>query len=225
VQRHSKSKNEIIVEIGSGLGVDAFEIASHGFSVVSLDISKEALKQQIAKADGKGLNIIPVVADALHLPFKTNSISFFYHQGVAEHFSNPKPFLSEQYQALKPGGFLLIDVPQTLTFYTLKKKWAIYRHKWFAGWETQYAPYGLRRLVKSLGLKVIECYGREYDILPLIWLRDIETLGKTRFGHPIVPKPLRRLIGSTWRYWESFELSNYLKLCIGIVARKDENRD
>jgi len=214
------SLQAVIIEIGSGLGVDAIEIATSGRTVIALDISRNALALMRSRISDRNSEIMPVVADALHLPFRNDSVDLIYHQGVMEHFSDPEHFLAEQIGALKSGGIMLADVPQTFTFYTLRKKWAMRRGKWFAGWETEYTQNRLCRRLRSAGLEIIETYGHGYDIRPLIWLSNLEDLGLKRFGHRILPVFIRRPASRVWRFWESLPISNNLRLCVGAVARK-----
>ncbi|UCE65650.1 MAG: class I SAM-dependent methyltransferase [Candidatus Zixiibacteriota bacterium] len=225
VFKHVRSKDSIIAEIGAGSGVDALEIARAGYSIVILDISGESLRLIKSKLKETGVELMAVMGDALNLPFKHGSLDFVYHQGLLEHFENPRPFLFENRRILKTDGKLLADVPQTFTMYTLKKKLAMLRGRWFAGWETQYTPNKLRRILRKAGLKVIDIYGRDYDIAPLVWLSNIETLGKTRFGRPIVPRLITKPISAAWDYFERLYLSNYIKHSIGAVAVPHENRD
>lgn len=223
IRKHVSTKDSIIMEIGVGSGVDAIEIANVGYTVIALDISRESLKLLISNAKGKPIELIPIIADALNLPFKNNSMDFIYHQGVMEHFKDPLPFLAQHKKALKNGGKMLVDVPQTLTLYTLKKKWAMARNKWFAGWETQYTPVGLHRVLKKAGLKTIEIYGRDYDFILYHWFCNIEELGESRFGRPILPRLISKPISLAWRFIERSWLSGYFKHCIGAVAVQDED--
>lgn len=223
VLKHVTLSKPVILEIGAGSGVDAAEIAKRGHTVVALDMSEEAMKLLKSIAAERQVELISVIGDALNLPFKDNSIDFIYHQGVLEHFKNPYPFLAQHKKVLKTNGKLLADVPQTFTVYTIKKKWAIARKKWFAGWETQYTSRRLRRILNLAGWQVMEIYGRDYEFPLFIWLRDIGTLGKTRFGRPMVPRFISWPIGKAWRYFERTEFSNYFKHCIGAVAQKKED--
>lgn len=225
VLKHIYSKSAAILEIGAGSGADAVEIAAAGYTVVAMDISKESLKLVKLRAKEKQIELIPLIGDALNLPFKENSLDFIYHQGVLEHFKDPLPFLSQQKRALKKGGRLLVDVPQAFTIYTLKKRWAMARNKWFAGWETEYSPRKLRRTLVKASLTIISFYGRDYDFIPFIWLSNIENLGKSRFGRPVVPQFISRPIAKIWRIFEGFELSNNIKHCIGAVAAPSEDRN
>ncbi len=210
---------DIVVEVGSGLGVDAVEISRSDRSVIALDLSREALR--LMKSKTVGLSVFPVLADAMALPFKDNSVDLIFHQGVMEHFRDLGSFLAQQKKVLKTGGFLIADVPQMFTLYTIRKRWAIFRNKWFAGWETQYSPGQLRRMLSNNGFHVKEIYGRDYDLNPLIWIRDIEKLGSRRFGHPIIPKIIRGPVSALWKFWEKRKISNYIKHCVGAVAVKE----
>jgi len=225
VFKHVRSKDSIITEIGAGSGVDALEIARAGYAVVMTDISQESLKLIKSKSREMGIEPMAVMADALNMPFKPNSLDFIYHQGLLEHFKDPQPFLYETRTILKTDGKILVDVPQAFTIYTLKKKWAMARGKWFAGWETQYTPNKLRRILKKAGFKVIEIYGRDYDLGLFIRLSNITTLGKTRFGRPILPHFISKLVSEVWRFFERRYISNYFKHSIGAVAVPDENRN
>ena len=225
ITENVESKDFIIMEIGAGSGIDAMELARAGYAVIVTDISVESLRYIRSKSNKAGIEVMAVMADALRMPFKISSIDFIYHQGLLEHFKNPHSLLSESRAVLKPKGKVLVDVPQTFTFYTLKKKWAMARGRWFAGWETQYTPARLRRVLKKAGYEVKVLYGRDYEFAPFVWLRDIRTLGKTRFGHPIIPRFISVPIGALWTFFEKRELSNYFKLCIGAVAGNAKDRN
>jgi ubiquinone/menaquinone biosynthesis C-methylase UbiE len=218
VLKHVETKNSIIAEIGAGSGVDALGVAREGNDVVIMDMSDESLKIAKSLFEETGLEIMAVRGDALKMPFKSGSIDFLYHQGLMEHFKDPYPLLSESKSVLKSGGKILVDVPQTFTLYTLKKKWAMARGKWFAGWETQYSPNKLRRVLRKAGFKVVDFYGRDYDFLPFIWLKDIKTLGKTRFGRPILPRFISETISKIWNSFEKCPIHNYLRYSIGAVG-------
>jgi len=208
------------LEIGAGLGVDILAVASFGYEAIALDISKEALRLIRSKAESRVKNLHLVAADAFHLPFKNDSLDLIFHQGVMEHFPDPDPFLCEQKMALKTGGTIMADVPQTYTLYTLRKRWAIRRGKWFAGWETQYTPGALRQTVARAGFEVIETYGRDYDIPLFRYISRIERIGLNRYGRPIIPWVIRKPVGWLNGLFEKTRLSLYFRQCIGVVGVK-----
>ena len=225
VIKHAGSKKDIIIELGAGLGVDAFELAALGYNVVAVDMSRESLNLIRSRSNESGIELPVVLADALAMPFKQGSIDLIYHQGLMEHFKDPEPLLAASRPILKSGGKTLIDVPQTFTLYTLKKKWAMARGRWFAGWETQYTPAKLRHIIRKAGFKVVDFYGRDFDNKLFVRLSNIDTLGFGRFGRPIVPRFIREIAGAVWRILVTAGISNYLTHCIGAVAIKHENSD
>ena len=214
------SPGAVVLEIGAGLGVDILAAASDGYEAIAVDISREALRRIQSRAEGHVKNLHLVAADAVYLPFKSDSLDLVFHQGVMEHFRDPGPFVHEQRRTIRAGGAVIADVPQTFTFYTLRKMWAIRRGKWFAGWETQYTPGALRKTVVGAGFEVIEMYGRDYDIPLFRYISRIEKIGLNRYGRPIVPWIIRRPVGRICGLFEKTRLSHYFRQCIGVVGVK-----
>ena len=77
-----------------------------------------------------GLDIMFVCGDGLNLPFPDGVIDIVFHQGLLEHFRDPMPLLEENARVVRPGGHLLVDVPQTFHVYTVLKKCLIAVGKW-----------------------------------------------------------------------------------------------
>ncbi|MDO8736511.1 MAG: class I SAM-dependent methyltransferase, partial [Thermoleophilia bacterium] len=152
-------KGKKILEVGAGRGSDSAYLSRLGAEVTVIDFSEEACDQmgQVMEELGVDLNIVR--GDASAMPFPDESFDAVFHAGFLEHFEDPGVMLKEQRRVLKPGGYLLVDVPQKYTFYTIKKKLAMARNKWFGGWETQFSPRQLERLVEHGGFKVLRSYG------------------------------------------------------------------
>lgn len=146
------------LEVGAGRGADSVYLARHGATSYVLDYSRTALdtSEELARREGVELSLIE--ADARNIPFPDDTFDLIFHQGFLEHFRNPGDFLREQRRVLKPGGYLLADVPQKYTLYTLRKQWAIRRGTWFAGWETQFGPRQLEKIVRDSGFTIIGSY-------------------------------------------------------------------
>lgn len=94
-----------VLDVGSGPGAVTAELAARGLTVVAVDIMAESAR----RASLRGL--IPAVADAHLLPFRDNSFDAVLALDVVEHLFNPQLFMSESRRVLKPGGFLIIDIP------------------------------------------------------------------------------------------------------------------
>ncbi len=207
-----------VLEVGAGSGRDSVDIASRGASVVTLDYSEEALRIMSAT---RGVSIEIVCGDARALPFSDGAFDIVFHQGLLEHFRDPGVLLDENVRVLKKGGVLLVDVPQRFHYYTLLKHLLMLLGKWFAGWETEFSPGELRRLVEERGFEVVGFYGE--NLFPPIWYRGLRRvllgfgLRLPMFaGEPAMIRGLRNLIKRVVP--EAIRMNT--SMVIGCVARK-----
>jgi|GEM_PF-105431 len=213
-----------LLEVGAGTGREGHGFAERGAQVTLLDISWEALRLS------RGVSSLPqfVRGNALSAPFADATFDVVYHQGLLEHFREPMPLLRENFRLLKPGGFLLCDVPQRYHVYTLAKHALMAVGKWFAGWETEFAPAEIERLVREAGFVVERRYG--YGMHPGLCYRVLREIGKkTGVKLPMYPEfgPLRPL----YRGWhhllrraERCRAGHYFVVSVGVIARKPRCR-
>lgn len=147
-----------VLEVGAGSGRDSAALARAGARVFLLDAAAGALELAARAEEGlRGRSLIR--ADGLTSPFPDATFDVVFHQGLLEHFPDPLPLLLENRRILKPDGILLVDVPQTFHPWTVLKKALIAVDRWFAGWETQYTPPGLERIVRQAGFETLATYG------------------------------------------------------------------
>lgn len=215
-------KNKKVLEIGAGTGRDSFPFLARGSEVYVLDYSPAAMQIISQLNHEKEEKVNAILGDAFMIPVSDNSVDIVFHQGLLEHFKDPLKILEENVRVLKPGGFLLIDVPQKYHYYTVIKHLLILFNKWFAGWETQFSINELKQLAEQAGVDVISQYGSWKR--PSILYRIIrEILLKIGVKLPLYPKifkgtrSIRDRIRDTlsrqkWAY--------YTFLDIGIIAKK-----
>lgn len=186
-----------IMEVGSGTGRNACYLAKKypKVEVHALDILKESLiaGRRTAALLKCGANLKFVVADATKLKYKDGYFDLIYSQGTLEHFKDINPVMKEQVRVLKPGGILIINVPQTFNYYTIKKHLAMARGKWEPGWETQYSYGDLKNIERTFGLQLIKVGGQEYDSKLTEVVKAYGFLSKS-----LIPKALDRIFRSGW---------------------------
>src|SRR5688500_1917303 len=148
-----------VLEVGAGTGRDTMELVRRGAIGYVLDYTEGSLHLMKEHARRVSMPVTLVCADARALPFREGSFGLVFHQGLLEHFREPQALLVENARVLEGGGTLIVDVPQRYHIYTVLKKILIALDKWFAGWETEFSPAELERLVREQGLEVRRTYG------------------------------------------------------------------
>jgi SAM-dependent methyltransferase len=148
-----------VLEVGAGSGRDSLEIARWGARVVLLDYAMSAFDVIRPQAKAAAVRVHCVCGDALRPPFREGTFALVFHQGLLEHFRDPRPLLAQNLHLTAPGGYCLIDVPQRYHPYTLAKHVMIALNRWFAGWETEFSPGELRRRMEEAGFEVVRTGG------------------------------------------------------------------
>ncbi|MBP6874881.1 MAG: class I SAM-dependent methyltransferase [Candidatus Eisenbacteria bacterium] len=160
-----------VLEVGAGSGRDSIELARSGAVVFLLDYVASSFTVVRTVAKEAGQTVFCVCGDATRMPFRDGAFRLVFHQGLMEHFRDPRPLLSENLRATEPGGYCLIDVPQRYHPYTLAKHAMIAMNRWFAGWETEFSPGSLSRVVREAGFGVVRIGGDW--MVPGFWYRSL----------------------------------------------------
>jgi len=97
-------RGKLVLEIGSGSGIDSAEFARNGAQVVSLDFT--AIGTQGTTSLFKEAALVPNAtrAGAQLLPFKEAAFECVYSFGVLHHIPNVEPVIKEIARVLKPEG-------------------------------------------------------------------------------------------------------------------------
>ncbi len=103
------ASNMVCLDIATGGGHVAKQLAMHTKHVIALDVTREMLFAAAKHLEDQS-NILYCVADAEQLPFLNSQFDIVTCRIAAHHFSNPNQFILEVARVLKPNGkFLLID--------------------------------------------------------------------------------------------------------------------
>ena len=161
-------------------------------------------------------------ADALSCPVRPDSFDIVFHQGLLEHFIDPHVLLKENNRILKSGGLLVVDVPQTLHFYTLIKHALILCKLWFGGWERQFTPRSLSRLLVQSGFEPIHYYG-DWSRPGIVYKITRKIASRFRINLPMYPRFFGKITENFYKIQKKLRgkrLFQYTAFSIGIIARK-----
>ncbi len=214
-----------VLEVGAGTGRDSLALSGAGCEVVTLDYVPESLRliQHAAQASGAAIEVVG--GDALQMPFASESFDLVFHQGLLEHFRDPRPLLRENLRVLKPGGWLLVDVPQRYHYYTLGKHLLMLMDRWFAGWETEFTIGELEELLREVGFWPRRSYGDW--MVPGLWYRALRKVLLKGIGVrlPMYPRGVWPFapLAQAWRSWFSRRRASlYTTIVVGCLAQKGE---
>ena len=161
-----------------------------GAKAFAIDISEPIARQARAAFGTRVLR--PAISDVRRLPFSDESFDAVYSMGTVEHFVETEASVAELARVLKPGGRLILGVPNRHDPFlrpllvTVLYSLGLYGY----GFEKSYSRRALRRMVEATGLEV----RKETGILFMPgWLRMLDLWCHTR------AQPLKVLTGALIR--------------------------
>lgn len=199
---NNKIRGKKIVELGAGSGSDIMSLAKSGAEAYALDFSSESLKSINFWAKKKNTHIQTVRADIKKIPFPDNYFDLVYSVGLVEHFKKTLPLIKEQLRILKPGGFLIVDVPQKYTLYTIAKHVRMKLNTHPFGWETEFSKSDFKKIASKFNQDVHHIYGRDLDIISKL----------PPSVRPLITKIFSKTLERTF-------IAPYICLCIGLVIK------
>lgn len=191
-----------------------------GADVSLLDYSEESLSLIRLLTKNHGVKLI--MGDGRMCPFPSNTFDIVFHQGLLEHFRLPYDLLRENHRILKPGGLLIVDVPQTFHFYTVMKHLLIMLGLWFGGWERQFTAASLAGLLRRSGFNPVYTYG-DWSRPGILYKILRQVLMKLKITLPMYPAYLGPATRWFYGLQEKLRMKKillYTVLSVGVAARK-----
>ncbi len=217
-----------VLEIGAGSAAASRLLAQRiAGNVVAFDLLPQAMRvaRRLAPVELNGRPAL-VAADVFCAPFADDSFDLVFSQGLVEHFPDPRPIAEAHARLVKPGGWLVINVPQTFNPYTLYKHWLMRRGTWPPGWETEYSPRALARVVTPLGFDAVTLDGHG-SFLRMVASRALRAV--LRLSSQVMLIRLAdgadRLLGSHFRAWSCLNVIGCFRKrpAPEVAARSQEN--
>jgi ubiquinone/menaquinone biosynthesis C-methylase UbiE len=106
-------KNQRILEVGCGVGIDLARFAQAGAEVVGVDLSATAVQLAHQNFQQQGLTADFCVMNGEELQLADNSFDVVYAHGVLQYTANPQQMLHELHRVLRPGGQAILMVYNT----------------------------------------------------------------------------------------------------------------
>ncbi len=111
------SKNDVVLDIGCHNGQRDFKLAPKVQKIIAFDYDPKFLNQAIdwqSKEKIDNIDFLKISAEEI-LPFSNNSFDKILFLDVLEHLYNRDQILRECYRILKPGGKMILAIPNTQT--------------------------------------------------------------------------------------------------------------
>lgn len=107
---------KFVLDAGTGTGRFAIYLAQRGINVVAIDSSEEMVKIAQKKAEHEGCQhrIQFIISDIENLPFKNESFDGVCSIIVLIHLASREHAVFELSRILKPGGIVVLDIPNKL---------------------------------------------------------------------------------------------------------------
>ncbi|MEA1996701.1 MAG: class I SAM-dependent methyltransferase, partial [Gemmatimonadota bacterium] len=153
-----------VLDLGCHLAIYSCFLAVKGHRVVGADVDRETL--EIAKKKYSHPNLRIVLLDGERLDFEDNSFDCVLLLEVLEHCQDPRGLVREIHRVLRPGGSLVLSVPNAASYHTFARSILLNIPSYFRKMESwpefaydqrdhyfYWDPFTLYRLLNKEGFK------------------------------------------------------------------------
>lgn len=155
VRRHTP-RASLVLEIGVGAGYLLTRLnRDAGCVCVGLDILPSAIQASKGTAAAGGATLSLLRGTGFSLPIADSVFDVVMSHGVIEHYppALARRMLAEHTRVCRPGGLVLVSVPNTLDLvHGLRRWWLGRRYAYYP--ERSYSPRTLARDLRASGLEV-----------------------------------------------------------------------
>jgi 2-polyprenyl-3-methyl-5-hydroxy-6-metoxy-1,4-benzoquinol methylase len=176
-----------LLDVGAGVGLFVRHARDEGYDAQGIEVSSQAVSIGTKALD------IPLLCgefDSVMLPDAPFDIVTFWH--VFEHLPRPKETLQKVHRILRPGGILIIAVPN---FGSIQSR--VFRGRWYhldiPRHLFHFSPETLRNLVEGSGFHVTETRYRWREHDPAGFIGSVMRLSPPQESLP--HKVIRKVLG------------------------------
>jgi 2-polyprenyl-6-hydroxyphenyl methylase/3-demethylubiquinone-9 3-methyltransferase len=164
-----------VLDAGCGDGNFAESVAQAGFNVFGMDLSPTGVRR--ARGRGFGHFVQSSLYESLTAPFGRTTFDAIYIVEVVEHLYSPNRFASRAFEALRPGGVIVVTTPywgylKNLALAATNRMDAALTALWEGGHIKHFSRATLTRLMEEAGFEAVSFYGAGQGVrahTPFLW--------------------------------------------------------
>jgi 2-polyprenyl-3-methyl-5-hydroxy-6-metoxy-1,4-benzoquinol methylase len=180
-------RGKLVLDAGCGVGGITQALVRKGARVVAVDIGPKLAAETRARC-----GCAAVVGTLLALGFASESFDAVLSSEAVEHTPDPKRSIVELYRLVKPGGSLVLSMPNRLWQAPVRAASAIGLRP-YDGYENFLWPGQVRRALESAGARIVEHRGIHLWPFQLRPLRPASRW-MDRFGVTLLPAMINQCV-------------------------------
>jgi SAM-dependent methyltransferase len=159
------NESDSVLDVGCGNGQNSLLAAGKSKTVVGFDIDRAQLKIAESDAVRRGLTNIRFdrVSAEGEMQYKSNSFDKIIFLGVLEHLSKRENILQEIKRIMKPGGKLLLGIPNEMTGWKKLQMSVGIQHFTDPDHELEFTKLTISNLLTKTGFKVYSIDPTAFD--------------------------------------------------------------